>query len=394
MNKIVMLVAALAITVALSACGMSGVSSEAARSFSGQVADYGGPAGTLEATDDFTDATLGTGSISADGSFSLELDQDVPETALQPLALFLACADATISDPTANVSVLGVLDVVNGEQTGYLAMADSAVTAQRGSGTLVGRLYVDRDVSVRGECTSDGTGLTPDVDISLNLKRGWNVFAAITRSDPNASAGIAGTLTSDIPSGVQWYYVSGEDSGSDEPPSEPSVISGQAQNYTGPERTLESVEGSTTFGTGAISSSGDFFLELDPSVPEAALESVTTLANCSDMTDLAISDQAAMSASAVQINVLSEGEVIGFLVTDVYTGSTLNSVAFLERIYVDRDVSVKGECQFATGDQSFDLDLQRGWNIVTVTTDTDANASTIVSGVTPGVRQSVYVPAS
>ena len=390
----VRLVAASIVALGLSACGVSGTSGEAARTFSGQAKDYGGPAGTLEATDDFTDATLGTGSIRADGSFSLELDQDVPETSLQPIALFLACAGATISDPGANVSILGVLDVVSGEQTGYLALTDSAMTAQRGSGSLVGRLYADRDVSVRGECTSDGTGLTPDVDFNLNLKRGWNVFAAITRSDPNAAAGVAGTLTSDIPSGVQWYYVAGEDSGSSEPPSEPSVISGQAQNYTGPERTLESVRGSTTFGTGAISSNGDFFLEFDPSVPEAALESVTTFVNCSDMTDLTISDQEAMIAFAGQINVLDGSEILGYLTADIYTEGNFDSVAFLERIYADSDVVVKGECQSLSGDQSFDLDLRGGWNIITSAVGVIPDYSSYTSGVAPGVRQSFYIPAN
>ena len=206
----------------LSACGTPEVTGEEARAISGQVADYGGPAGTLEATDDISETNVGTGSIRADGSFSLELDQDVPEAALQSVTFLASCADIEISDPQANISALGVLDVASGDELGYLILADSAATGQGRPGTLVGRFYADRDVSVRGKCVSDGADVFSDVEISLELKRGWNVYTVAAKSDPNAAGGIAGTLTSGMASGVAWYYVSGEHSGSSDPPPTPT----------------------------------------------------------------------------------------------------------------------------------------------------------------------------
>ena len=395
MKKLTIWIAFLLIAIVLGACGTSEVSG-AAETISGQVADYDGPAGALEATDDFTETNIGTGSIQADGRFSLELDPSVPETALQSVAFLASCDDIAISDPEANISALGVLDVANGDETGYLALANSAAAAQGRPGTLVGWFYVDRNVSVQGKCVSDGVNVFSDVEIDLELKRGWNVYTVAAQSDPDAVAGISGTFTSGMASGVAWYYVSGEDSGSSDPPPAPTILSGQAQNYEGPARTLTATDFfGTTLGTGTLEADGNFSLELEASVAEDAREPVTSLATCPDIT---FSDPDALMTSLANINVTDEGEVVGYLYTDIYTSRSASSLMLLQRIYVDREVAIKGECPASdgAGDLSVNLELQAGWNIITVEeryTDT-TSSSTLTSGVAPGTRINGYFPAN
>ncbi len=70
MKKFVILVAAFGVALVLTACGTSGESGASARTIAGQVEDYDGLAGILEAENSFDDLVdVGEGSIRCEWKF-------------------------------------------------------------------------------------------------------------------------------------------------------------------------------------------------------------------------------------------------------------------------------------------------------------------------------------
>ena len=172
MKKLVMWLAALSALVGLSACGSSGISGEAARMIAGQVADYDGPAGALEAETGFSDTvSVGEGSIDADGNFSFELDSTVPESGLATFEFEENCSEVKVSNSEAKVlSIINLVTAEGGSLTLGREDPDSDTTVE------VAWIYVDQPLSLRGTCeTSDSFGVDRDT-YDLNLKRGWNVI--------------------------------------------------------------------------------------------------------------------------------------------------------------------------------------------------------------------------
>ncbi len=209
MKKVVMFVAALGVAAVLSACGSSSVSGEAAGTISGQVADYSGPAGVLEATSILGGKALGTGSIDTDGTFSLELDKNPSNLAggaVVPTAS--ACPNVNVSD--AQVKGTGVTEVniiAAGEVVGQLYQSSIFDEDAGDSFSVVTRLYVDRDVLVKGNCTfrSEGTEFRATYD--ADYRQGWNVALAETTTDIDTSTYTA-RYTNGSPADVAWYYIS------------------------------------------------------------------------------------------------------------------------------------------------------------------------------------------
>ncbi len=209
MKKLVMWVAALGVAAVLSACGSSSTSGEAARTIAGQVADYSGPAGVLEAdmnTDRETPASIGTGAISADGNFSLELVDAVAESALYTLEFDEACTGVSVSNPDvkgASVSEFSVMAA--GETAGYLVLMSENSDTEVDSEAQIVWLYVDQSTTVRGTCEyADSFGVERDT-YNLNLKKGWNIVSLESNYD-EANDTTESRLYNGKASGVKWFY--------------------------------------------------------------------------------------------------------------------------------------------------------------------------------------------
>ena len=210
MNKRVMWGAAFGLTVLLSACGTSSISGEAARAISGQVADYDGPAGTLEAVAGFIKLPqAGTGSIEADGTFAFELEESPTEFINSPIA---PCAEVTASDTAAkllNVAQFSV--VVDGRLMGTLSQSRDDVNSNKSlplPEILVSRAYVDRDVTVKGACTFTvlGTQITSAYDLAY--RQGWNTLLTKTSFSADglsAESKVTLATASDIEN-TEWSY--------------------------------------------------------------------------------------------------------------------------------------------------------------------------------------------
>lgn len=373
MKKLTMWVAALGVAVVLSACGSSSVNGEAARTIAGQVADYSGPAGMLEAfTDIESTADLGTGTVSENGNFSFELSGAVPKSELTVVGNPEGCPDIRVSNTEAGIFLVPQLSVIaNGNVTGYLAQVSSNLDDNEQLTSIVGnqRMYADRNLTISGSCTNTSVSGQEKVIYSLNLQQGWNVLSEkISLSTDGTVDSIE--YTSRAVSDIEWSYLpSGStDADGDDIVNSPNVneIVGQVQNYAGPAGVLEAVldEDDSTIGEGSIGSDGNFRVELEATVAGTSLSPVAEFGG--DCEGLAISDREAMFGIFGLSYVLANGSTVGFLAqSDVpLTEENLSSYTLAGRMYVDRDVSVKGNC--AGSSASFDLTMKKGWNPITV----------------------------
>ena len=208
MNKTVTVVAAFLIAVTLSACGTSGgISGGSAQTISGQVADYSGPAGTLEALANYDGAiALGEGEISVSGNFSFELYGDVPEAVLSPIGF--ECEGIIVSNPDAkSVVVSGMSVVTDGGISGNLLLSNVVPNSNSVLDKITARYYVDQDVTVQGTCDiSNGSdSLKQTVNANLNLKRGWNIVSIdYNRNEANDIE--EARIYSGSVSGLKWFY--------------------------------------------------------------------------------------------------------------------------------------------------------------------------------------------
>ena len=214
MNKVRRVVAASMVAMVLSACGTSGGVGGVdggAQTISGQVADYTGPAGTLEAKDDANETVVGAGSIKADGSFTLELIEPAPEL-LSSLIIYTAeCPDLSISDRDAQgLFVTEISVMANGKRVGYIAQSSMDVDTESFSSTSVTRIYADRDATLKGACTSSGTDGVNIITYDLDYKRGWNIRLVEIKSRPNISGILSenSTVSAVEVENVEWVYSS------------------------------------------------------------------------------------------------------------------------------------------------------------------------------------------
>lgn len=182
--------------------------------------------GYLVAGDDLTEQPAATGTLTADGRFTLTLP--TPTAAqLAPLdtELFGAlpeeydfAADClpqlTVSDRSArSASLLVVVDAGKDGPVQPFALSYEGTESQGKLNLSLGALaYVDRSVTLKGSrtCTVEGVRLTVQAD--LRLGRGWNkVQLAVTADDraktANVSA-VSGAFSSD-----NWVFLNGDLSG-------------------------------------------------------------------------------------------------------------------------------------------------------------------------------------
>ena len=368
MKKVVFGLALLIVAV-LSGCRTSDeIGGGTAQVFSGQVANYAGPAGTLEALFD-GDSTVGTGSIDSDGSFRFELEPTVAEAALEPITFFAGCDGVAISDLGAGFVTITELYVLTDDgAAGFIALADSPLTEDNPPSYIaVTRVYADREVTVQGDC-----GVA---SLDLSLKSGWNIISVSFEEDGSPFG--AYSYSSGEASGVQWYYAAFETS---EIPSAPNIISGQVADYDGPTRTLEAQDfNDVSLGTGSISADGSFTLELIEPAPELVNRPIVYTEGCPY---LRTSDGGAKGLMVDEINVIANGQTVGALAQGSIDINDEPFVAVV-RVYADRDVTVEGTCAPLSTDgesiTTYDLDYEQGWNISLLEIESSSNTSAIFS---------------
>ena len=211
-NKIITLITFLGLTLALSACGMSSVSGEAARMITGQVADYDGPAGVLEATTGVVSLPeAGTGSIEADGTFKFELNESptgfFPSPVVPP-----GCSEVSVSGDRAKVLNVVQLSVVSdGRIAGTLSQSRDDSESNKSlplPDVLVSRAYVDRDVTAKGTCSFSFLETKIISTYNVSYKQGWNTILTETTFSADgltANSKITSATASDIKT-TEWSY--------------------------------------------------------------------------------------------------------------------------------------------------------------------------------------------
>lgn len=180
------------------------------------------------------------------------------------------------------------------------------------------------------------------------------------------------------------------------PPTVPParLLAGTAEGWTGGAATAaaERFDGdgnvAFTFAEGEVGADGRFSLELPESVPDAQLTEVTTGEDfgCASA-GVTISAGSYRTAGFGELSVRQGGADLGFLSLSssypfaAYEGNAVGDV-FVSREYADRAVFLTGTCTFEDGAQdTFDLNLQPGWNAVSYTVTGVTPAGDIASGV-------------
>ena len=205
MFKITTIFVSLLVFISLSACDFSNdpiiPEKPKVNIISGKVQAYTGTEATLEAhlTVDFFQegAKVGQGSLKADGSFTVTLNDTVADENLEPLSD--PCAGVTITPSTFKGAGILFLSVVkDGKPIGELLQASSATVFSDPSGKLVARIYVDQDASILGTCQNQSNST-----FNVNYKKGWNLELAELEAASSTDSTIE---SSDLP----WFYSSTE----------------------------------------------------------------------------------------------------------------------------------------------------------------------------------------
>ena len=153
------------------------------------------------------------------------------------------------------------------------------------------------------------------------------------------------------------------------------TVAGQVADYRGPAGALSaSINGvEADLGTGSVSASGNFTFALEADVPEEALTSISSGA-CDG---LEFSNPDANVLAVTELAVMSEGEVAGYLTLAAEEPGSAASNTVAARIYVDQSATVQGACDVGNVKQTVNLDLERGWNVVSSETVFDETAATL-----------------
>lgn len=124
---------------------------------------------------------IASGSVSDDGTFSIELPATLDPTMLAPM-FYDGYEGVTISAPETQMAAASFhLYDRDGQRIGNVIYRSNA---QRGGGSLQ---FYDRDCTVTGSLTVFGGIFEPRADsYELNLKKGWNwVFSYPNENDNN-----------------------------------------------------------------------------------------------------------------------------------------------------------------------------------------------------------------
>jgi hypothetical protein len=145
---------------------------------SGIVASFSQGEGILKIQYDSSSTTaVRVGTIKADGSFTVALPDISGNAELNPVFGSTQCSDIKVSDATVKgaFATVGVFDSeVDTMPSGYLTQN----TTEEGSGTFSGaaRIFVVKDVSAKGTCSTTVEGITRRTTYDLSLRKGWNAI--------------------------------------------------------------------------------------------------------------------------------------------------------------------------------------------------------------------------
>jgi hypothetical protein len=203
MFKTLAIFVSLLVFISLSACDFSNdpniPEKPKANVITGKVQAYTGGEATLEAHLVIgllqEGAKVGSGSIKADGSFTVTLNDTVSDENLEPLSD--PCEGVTMTPSTFKIAGVLFLSVVkDGKTVGALLQASSATVFRDPSSKFVGRIYVDQDASIKGTCQDQSNST-----FNVNYKKGWNlVLQEVTQTSTTTST----VDSSDLP----WFYSS------------------------------------------------------------------------------------------------------------------------------------------------------------------------------------------
>lgn len=205
-------VAALALLASgLTACGLTEPAGpEADHRFGteveGQVAGYGAGAATLEDTTE--NGALTTGTVAADGTFTIDFASE-PAQGLQPIRSLIddstdTCSSETVDDMDAEVAQVAAFTAYDevDDVVGLLAWGDQAVLSGS-DGTLNAMLYADRDVVLTASCSGFGGDAGANVTFDLRLRAGWNALhVTVNGSDTAYAMGFE--------TGVAWSFTAAD----------------------------------------------------------------------------------------------------------------------------------------------------------------------------------------
>lgn len=190
----------------LSACGTPSPTQPPPSSadLSGRLADWTLGEVSLRAT--FPKATVAQGKLSTDGSFNVNFNNAVPESALNDAP---SCEGLEVSNPDAKLNTFSALSVlIDGEAKGIIALASSLGVVTEGLAKVgdffVQYSYVDSDLSVKGSCPLSNPPATFNYD--MTLKKGWNtVVFSLTSRNADGSQGLS-MATEAVPAEASWFY--------------------------------------------------------------------------------------------------------------------------------------------------------------------------------------------
>jgi hypothetical protein len=217
---------ALLVVFGLAACNSGGKKQEPIdplTSIEGTVEDYGGVAAFLDVMTYASESSLGSGGLKEDGSFSVELDEEIALDRLTiPLGSVLACTGLDSETITARGDVVWrVLVKKAGKVIGGLYQGESAEGLEDVIGnliegneiqepqTLIIRIYSTKNANVSGTCTPF-PGFT--VNTNLALKKGWNlVRVRVTIKDRfNYDEYTYNFATIASADDYNWFFIAGD----------------------------------------------------------------------------------------------------------------------------------------------------------------------------------------
>jgi hypothetical protein len=204
-----LLILLLATAFLLSACGVNNPNNLSTDyTLSGQVIGYTGGDATVEAL--WNDDSYGTGSIKANGTFSITLESNISNNRLTSLDAELSqdqtCSSLGGSSENSKGTVLPVLTLTkNSAVLGHIGQVSSASVMQAlAKGTYnhpnaqaIGQTYVNQDADLAGEC------IEADMSINLKFKKGWNPVHIATDANTHTTLGNNGT-------NLNWHYLAQE----------------------------------------------------------------------------------------------------------------------------------------------------------------------------------------
>lgn len=211
MQRINWFIGVILMAILLAACGGVAPPLDPVRTISGTVQNWDEGTATVQpVTTDEEDNITGrldtTGTINPNGDFSLTLPATVEGNLLESTTFCEGEFTGTVTPPNWQEMFANLFVFQDDEATGFLLLTNSEdVFFEPQVGDMaVFRLYVDRAVSIQGECV-DEEGAT---DFDVTLREGWNlvVFEVTEGGEDTPFRGSARSAAAE-PAGLVWHYI-------------------------------------------------------------------------------------------------------------------------------------------------------------------------------------------